>query len=624
MVRTALGGVILAVLLFWAAGSYGLTSPFYYGHYGYHGGSYATWARGTLRHKTVYAVNEPGFAPPRPASYYVHHPQLPHHLVAVSFALTGEHEWSVRLAALASAFASLLLVAAIAWRHIGPLPAAAAALTFAIVPVNVWFSVNMDQGFPSIACLLAFFWFYLAWLADGRWRNGGAALAFQALAGGFEWSPYFAFPIIFVHVVVTGLRRRGRYLTFAALSPLAALLPLATHAFLVWRAELIDDIFAAYRNRAGTVGYRSFLEGMGRYGEILFGKVLLVAMFAWLLWALVRAARGRGRSVDLVGVAFAGSVLIYMHVFKIAIITHAYRQLYGNVWAAFAVASVVAAASRLAVALGGPRQAEPPNRQQARRTTALATAAGLGCALVLLGATVPVAWAGLKESRLHGGVPNWKTFNPDLRQTAFANQVLQRTRPSDVIYFHPSFAHPPPTRMDWAFYYDRDLARGALLDRFVHADRGTYRPGVIVLVPRLLSGVELRAYAELAVKHPILRVDDLALVDLRIEDAKLEVYRTAPPDRSHTSALRRWLEGPYPLPDLVEDAEAADAERALLTAARAPAPGPAPAREPSTGGPPAARRKPRSDKPDARPAAAYDQAGRTRWPASTSRKSKKP
>ena len=51
--RLAAGIVVLAIILYWAAALYGIRSPFYYGHYGYHGGSHATWARGTLRHHTL-------------------------------------------------------------------------------------------------------------------------------------------------------------------------------------------------------------------------------------------------------------------------------------------------------------------------------------------------------------------------------------------------------------------------------------------------------------------------------------------------------------------------------------------------------------------------------------------
>ena len=177
---------------------------------------------------------------------YIHHPVLPHEFVTLTFLLFGEHEWSVRLAALIPSFASLLILTAMAWRDLGPVAGAVAALVFAIVPVNVWYSVNMDQGFPSIACLLGFFFFYRRWLVaptDDRtaWRAGLAALVFEALAGGFEWSPYFAFPAIFAHVIWTAARRRGRFVRFACLHPLTVIVPLATHVFLVWRINMLDD-----------------------------------------------------------------------------------------------------------------------------------------------------------------------------------------------------------------------------------------------------------------------------------------------------------------------------------------------------------------------------------------------
>ena len=97
--RIAAALVLLAVLLFWVAALYGIRSPFYYGHYGYHGGSYATWARETMRHHTLLPINEPGFAPPRPGSYYIHHPVLTHQLVTLTFLLFGQHRWAAGLAA---------------------------------------------------------------------------------------------------------------------------------------------------------------------------------------------------------------------------------------------------------------------------------------------------------------------------------------------------------------------------------------------------------------------------------------------------------------------------------------------------------------------------------------------
>ena len=116
-----------------------------------------------------------GLRAARPGTYYIHHPVLTHQLVTLTFAVFRRARMVRPPGSALPAFASLLLVAAIAWRWMGPAAGALAALVFAITPVNVWYSVNIDQGFPSIACLLAFFWFYSAgWRPGaGHWRAGG-------------------------------------------------------------------------------------------------------------------------------------------------------------------------------------------------------------------------------------------------------------------------------------------------------------------------------------------------------------------------------------------------------------------------------------------------------------------
>jgi hypothetical protein len=537
------GLVALAVVVFALFASYGITSPFYYGHYGYHGGSHATWARGTLRHHTIYPVNEPGFAAPNPQTYYIHHPVLTHQFVTLTFALFGQHEWSVRLGALISSFACLLLVTAIAWRYLGPLAGGAAALVFAFVPVNVWYAPHMDPGFPSIACLLAFFWFYLRWLDTGRWRTGLAALAFELLAGGFEWSPYVAFLAIFPHVVWTGWRRRGRYLAFAALHPIVVVLPLALHFLAVWHANMLNDLLAAYRNRTSPISYREFANRMGEYGDTLFGRTLLIAMVAWLVLVAVRMVLGRGRVLDLIGVTFAFSLITYMHIFKTAVVTHAYRQLYGNVWAALAVADLAVQGRWLGRRLLASRPKAVPY-------------AGLAAALCVVTvatvATLPTSWAGLIESRLHGGVPGWKVFNPDLRQTAFAIEVERMTTPKDLLYFHTSFAYPPPYRMEWAFYYDRDLRRRMPLRQLTALSPEARRHAVAIFFPIGLRGDELRAFGELASRHPVFQVQDLAAIDLRTDEARVSAYDLAPVVRAGIG-IRGWLDGPYPFPKLLPD-----------------------------------------------------------------------
>ena len=533
--------VVLGVVLFLLSSAYGLAGPFYYGHYGYHGGSYATWARGTLRFHTIYPVNQPGFAPPDPATYYVHHPVFTHQLITFTFALFGAHEWSVRLGAMIPTLVSLLLLAGIAWRYLGPLSGGAAAVIFALVPVNIWYGAHIDQGFPSIACLLAFFWFYLRWLGSGQWRVGAAALAFETLAGNFEWSPYFAGFWIFVHAVITAFRKGGRFRAFAALQPLTMILPLAFHYYLVRRAGLLDDMLAAYRNRTQVIAYHAFVSRMAEYAQTLFGYILLVAMVGWLGLVIFRMVTGRWRSVDLVGLIFAFTLIVYMHVFKLAVVTHAYRQLYGNVWAAMACAGLVAVARAGALRVIAFRPAWPRLIPFASPLVVLAVLAGL---------PVKTSWAGLMESRLHGGIPGWTTFNPDLRQTAFARELEQRTDTSTELYFHFNFQNPPPHRMEWAFYYDRTQHSRTALRSVAGVSPAEREHAVAIVFPFDLRGDELKAFGELADKHPVWMVEDLAAIDLRTEGARVEAYRLAPVVLA-SSAAGRWLAGPYPFPHMV-------------------------------------------------------------------------
>lgn len=546
------GLIVLAVAAFALFSSYGFTSSFYYGHYGYHGGSYAAWARGTLRHHTIYPVNEPGFAKPDPHTYYIHHPMLAHQIVTLTFFVFGEHEWAVRLAAFISSTASLLLIAALGRRHLGPLAGGAAALVFAFVPINIWYGTHMDPGFPSIAAMLAFFWFYLAWLKDGRWRSALWALGFEALAGCFEWSPYFAFPAIFAHVFWTGWRRGGRYRLFMVLHPLVVMLPIATHFWLVRRASLLDDLFAAYRNRATTIPYRAFVDRMGEYGTTLFGRALLLAMAVWLLLALARLVSGRGRAVDMVGFTFAFALLTYTHVFENAVVTHAYRQLYGNVWAAMAVGDLVLVARSLGRRLRASRESVQDSVQDS-----VIVRRGIVAAMALLVlvtvTTLPTSWAGLMESRLHGGVPGWKVFNPDMRQTAFAIEVEHMTSPKDALYFYPSFTWTPPHRMDWAYYYDRDPRRGRSMRSLTLLSAQERQHAVAILFQSELVGDERRAFAELASHHHVFQVQDLTALDLRSEGAGVSAFRLSPLPVKERGAIGRWFEGPYPVPRLQPD-----------------------------------------------------------------------
>ncbi|MEO5767969.1 MAG: hypothetical protein ABIS92_06425, partial [Polyangia bacterium] len=84
---------------------------------------------------------------------------------------------------------------------------------------------------------------------------------------------------------------------------------------------------------------------------------------------------------------------------------------------------------------------------------------------------------------------------------------------------------------------------------------------------------------ELARQHSVWQVNDLALLDLRSQQAvpDLRAYVISPEPlaaRKATGALTRWLDGPYPWPRLVPDPQRAAAEQRQMQSALAARPMP--------------------------------------------------
>ena len=563
-----------AVLLLIGTALYGITAPFVAGHYGFHGGEYSTRARNTLRHGTFLPANTPGWTDPVPSSYYLHHPILTHHVVTFTFALLGEHTYAVRIAALLGCLATMLALARLVWQRWGPPYGALAAWVFALVPINVWFSPHMDVGYPSMVCLLLCFDRYFPWLERGRPRDAAAALLFAGLSVGFEWSPYLCAIPLGVHSLAVALKRRGRYLAFPPLLVVAMLLPLALHGLLVLKTGHLPEMQESFRSRTRVMEYKAFLSSLYEYVRLLLGPYTLPIHGLWILTLLLRLARGRLLSRDLLSLSFLFALLSYVHIFKLGVLMHPYRLLYGGVVCAIAAADLAQAAGDLWRWLLARSPA---------LTSGSSVCAALVGALVVLSQT-PAAATALRQSRAQGGTPTPTPVrhDPVLGRVAFAEAVRAATTPADLVEIHPTFS----CRMDLAFHLDRTgrvLPSLAAL-RFPVGSQAVYygsygasqgphpdrSHAVVALVPRALAADERRALGELLQKHPALEVDGYMMVDLRQAGQGVRVLRLAP--AAPRSPLQSYLEGPFPLPRLVPDPRAESAYRAEFKLGSAPTP----------------------------------------------------
>lgn len=525
-------GVLLGVLLYLAAALYGFGGPFTYGHYGYHAGEFSTRARHTLRHGSLLPGNVPGATPPTPGTYYLHHPILTPQLVTFTFALLGDHETSVRLAGLLSSAATLLALALLVRRLYGSALAAFAVLLFAVVPFNVWYADHIDSGYPGLALVLLSLFAYDRWLDQNRWVDGVAALAATALGACFDWDPFlFAVPWG-LHVAVIAWSRRGKFLAFAPCFVLALAIPVGVQALAVTAAHQWSDLSGAYYTRAAAMPLRSFLAVMAIYGRDLFGYPLLACCGVGFVLALVRLCRGDGGVRALALVSLVVVMALHMAIFRIEVVTHAYRLIY------FGPAVVLGAIETLVslIAFVGARRGA---------TTTGALAGALSALLVLV--TLPTAWRGLIESRAHGGIPNWRTMDPNLPRAVVARELRDRSRLGDRVYLHASFAF----RMEIAFYLDRDLVP-ASVTMVAALPEGERRRALFVFAPASLSARERSLVEGLAAQHPYTRIGPYGIIDLRAAGAKATAF--AVKIHGPRTAWQAYWDGPYPWPEVTPEA----------------------------------------------------------------------
>ncbi len=547
--RAARLAVVFAGLVFVAGGLYGIRGPFVGGHYAYHAGQFSASARNLLRggfDAGVLLPNlSPSWTPPMPGSYrYIHHPPFADYLTALSFALFGDGEATIRATALFGTTAALIFLAVILWRHFGPWAAALGAFVYAVLPYNARYAIHLDQAPFAVTFLLLFFVGYLQWLRDGRWRNAALACASAALAGACDWVPLIAAVPIGLHVLYIASRRGGRFLAFVPLYTISVVLLIGVFLFFVWQQGLVGDLTASYGVRIGqATTVTTLAQRMLVYWKVLYGQRLLEAMGLWTLIQLVRLSSGRGRARDLVGITFLFSSIVYSIKFKDTVMTHAYRPPYLTVAAAIACVDLALWARALLWRL--------------RPRRVLATAAGALVACALLVETIPLAWSGLLGSRQFGGVGLLPTepYDPQFPLHQFGRRVRDEIQPGDFLHIHQSFQF----RRDMWFYFRGDERLGLTMNDLGKMPPADRKHAVAVLLPQSLVPADRRILAQIARVHPITEVCGYMLIDFRSSRPRVHAECVDGRGAARRGWLAKYLDGPYgwPAVDHAEDRELA-------------------------------------------------------------------
>ena len=161
--------------------------PHGWSHMGWSGALYSTIARNYLRYgwaTYLGPARSTGLVPADQLVFYAHHPPLLVWLIAMSFAVFGEHEWATRLVPLLFSLGSLLIMYALATRHFNRSVGLLATLLLAVVPMAAYYLGPFpDVHGPQVLflMLLSLFW-YFRWIESGK-RGHFMGLALAVFGG---------------------------------------------------------------------------------------------------------------------------------------------------------------------------------------------------------------------------------------------------------------------------------------------------------------------------------------------------------------------------------------------------------------------------------------------------------
>jgi len=211
--------------------------PNWWSHLGWSGALYSIIGRNYLRYgfaTYLGPVVSTGLLPSDRLVFYGNHPPLLGWLIAMSFAVFGEHEWATRLVPLLFSLGGLVVMYALVTQHFDRGVGLLATLLMAVVPMAAYYLGSFPdvQGPHVLFFMLLSLFFYFRWIESGK-RGHFVGLALAVVCGILSDWPGLYTPLIIV--AYHGFtQRRDTLPPLAILSAASVVLVLALIWYLSW------------------------------------------------------------------------------------------------------------------------------------------------------------------------------------------------------------------------------------------------------------------------------------------------------------------------------------------------------------------------------------------------------
>ncbi|HUR20793.1 MAG TPA: glycosyltransferase family 39 protein, partial [Vicinamibacterales bacterium] len=304
LLRSCLLGIVAV-----AAGllCYEISEPFV-GHHDFNTAYMSTAAGNHLRYgfrATGFGlVMDNGVIDPQSFTYYVDHPPLVPVIVALSFAIFGEHEWSARLIPVAFSLGTVVLVYLLGCRLHGRSLGLISAAIFGLFPMTGYFGRMLNHEAPTnffaVAAVLA----YVAWRSS-KTRKTFILMVASLLAGALSgWPAYYLGLLLPLHHAAQSTRKTfdRRILLLPVLCVGLFVLHIA-QTVLLQGGDGIATLFEALRLRLSQSAADHGTKPFGWYSFAVRHGVRLMELYTWpaLMLASIYAVSQFSRSKRVVG-----------------------------------------------------------------------------------------------------------------------------------------------------------------------------------------------------------------------------------------------------------------------------------------------------------------------------------